>query len=137
MSKFEDYVERLMVESAKKQANLARDMAYLMSSDVGESFRTLILELVAKMKDDYIFAEEEAIKPEIKGGIRALTELLEVSLELAKQHGEDVTVADRVRQSTGWASADDDEPAEEEQVVPEGPRRGPGSESWDIEGKLP
>jgi len=97
MSVFEEYMSRLMVEAASKQAILARDMNFLMASDIGESFRTLINELLAKLKDEHVFAEDDSQRLEIKGSIIAIQTLLSVIVELAKNH--------ELEKQPGWKEA--------------------------------
>jgi hypothetical protein len=104
--RFQVYMEKLMADAAKKQAALARDMSYLISSDVGESFTTLITELLAQLKDEHVFAEDGQ-RSEIKGSIIAIQTLLSMILDFAKQHVEEDN------QPRGWASASDEDAAEQ------------------------
>ena len=97
MSVFEEYMIRLMTDSARKQTVLARDMNHLMTSDIGESFRTLINELLAKLKDEHVFAEDEGQRLEIKGSIIAIQTLLSVILEFAHNH--------ELEKQPGWEDA--------------------------------
>src|SRR3972149_2325691 len=97
LSVYEEYMTRLMMDAAKKQTILARDMNYLMASDIGESFRTLINELLAKLKDEHVFAEDDSQRLEIKGSIIAIQTLLSVILEFAHNH--------ELEKQPGWKEA--------------------------------
>jgi len=118
-SNFEDYLELIIATAAKKQALLARDMSYLVTSNLWESLTTLINELLSKLKDEHVFAEDDPLYPhrraEIKGSIVAIQTLLSMILEFAKAHQEEAP-------TPGWAPTNDEDDAMPELDAPLPPR---------------